>query len=406
MILFDTRRFCQTRWRHAVSVSVCLCMLSFAAGCQGGKAPGISQTTSAQQSNATAVSGTTSGGKSPAEDQTPKNAQDANLNCWVRVAKITYAFAGPPDGRLVSFECRNSTGKPVRIELATKALGNGNIVTKDFGTVQMKMTGSGIGGISYFTGKQTMEAVQSSGQVVTNTMAAYYMTPSQIRAISSHLGWPNGADGMTDLLRAAGTGDSDSVKALIAAGADVNAKDFKGETSLMKAVLSPNAAGTLDIMAALIAAHADVNAKDKEGATALTDAAIVGCADCAKALIGAGADLNPVTKTLGRTPLMSAADALEVGEDKRKQNLGHIDCMRVLIAAGANVNVKSDNFVFPGTALIFAVQARNLEAVQVLIAAHANVNVKDHWGNTALTYTKMNHPEPAIAAVLKAAGAK
>jgi len=349
MILLNTRGFWQTRRRYAVSVSVCLCMLSFAAGCKGGKATGTSQPTSAQQSNPNAVSVTTSGGTSSAEDQTPQNAEDANLNCWVSVAKITYAFDGPPDGRLVSFECRNSNGKPVRIELATKALENGKIVTKDFGTVQLKMTGSGIGGISYFTGKQTMEAVQSSGQVVTNAMARYYMTPSQIRELRGHLGWADasasagsssseasggagintkGADGMTALLLAAEAGNSDSVKALIAAGADVNAKDKNGETALMKAVLLHPDTHKPDLksVVALIAAHADVNAKDKNGFTALNNAVLIGdsgCAECAKALIAAGADVN-VKAFNNRTPLMDAAEYHK-----------NADCIKLLIAAGA-----------------------------------------------------------------------
>ena len=62
--------------------------------------------------------------------------------------------------------------------------------------------------------------------------------------------------------------------------------------------------------------------------------------------------------------------------------------MKVLIAAGANVNIKSNNIMFPGTALIFAVQHSNFEAVQVLIAAHADVNARDRFGKTALTYAK------------------
>jgi ankyrin repeat protein len=385
-----------------MSVLVCLCALAFAVGCKRNKAAGTLQSTPAQQPKPDTAPGTTSGRTPSTEDQTPQNAQDANLNCSASVAKITYAFASPPDGRLVSFECRDSKGRPARIELATKVLESGKIVTKDFGTIQMTMAGSGIGGIDYFTGKQTMEAVQSSGQVVTNDMATYYMTPSQSRAISSHLGWPDGADGMTPLLRAAKSGDSDNVRSLIAAGADVNAKDFKGETALMKAVLN----APVSTVVALIAAHADVSAKNKEGETALTYAVNCGCADCAKALIAAGADLNPVDKTLGRTPLMEAAHWLRRGEEHRQQNQELIDCMKVLIAAGANVNVKSDNFFFPGTALIFAVQARNLEAVQMLIAAHADVNARDRFGETALTYARSDPSDPAIVAALKAAGGK
>jgi hypothetical protein len=380
MIQLKDCRFWQARPHSRATMLVCLCALLFVAGSREGEATVASQTIPAQQSKPDAAPVNQSGGKRSAEDQTPKNAADADLNCWASVARITYAYDGPPDGRLVSFECLNSNDKPVRIEVVTNALENGKIVTKDFGAIQMKVSGSGVGGISHFTGKQTIEAVQSSGQAMNNGMATYYMTPFQIRKIKRHLGWMAAASTV----------------------AEINAKDSEGETALIKAVLNKD----LNKEVSLIAAHADVNVKDKEGETALSDAATVGCAECAKALIAAGAELNPVSKTLGKTPLMSAAEALEHGEEKRQYNQRYIDCMKILIAAGADVNVKTDNIVFPGTALIFAVQHRNLEAVQLLIAAHADINARDRFGRTALAYAKWDPPDPAMITVIEAAGGK
>lgn len=64
----------------------------------------------------------------------------------------------------------------------------------------------------------------------------------------------------------AGAGNVDCVKALIAAGADLKAKDRDGMTALVEAA----ALGNVDCVKALIVAGADVNAKAKHGQTALT----------------------------------------------------------------------------------------------------------------------------------------
>jgi ankyrin repeat protein len=61
------------------------------------------------------------------------------------------------------------------------------------------------------------------------------------------------------------TDGADIVKGLIAAGAEVNAKDAKGFTALMIATDW----GHLDSVLALVAAGADMHAKDAEGRTAL-----------------------------------------------------------------------------------------------------------------------------------------
>ena len=60
-------------------------------------------------------------------------------------------------------------------------------------------------------------------------------------------------------------GHLDVVQALLAKGADVNAKDNDGATALMLA--SQN--GHLDVVQALLAKGADVNAKANDGVTAL-----------------------------------------------------------------------------------------------------------------------------------------
>ena len=68
-----------------------------------------------------------------------------------------------------------------------------------------------------------------------------------------------------DLINAANSGDAAIVQALLAKGADVNAKANNGATALMLA--SQN--GHNEVVQDLLAKGADVNAKMTDGATAL-----------------------------------------------------------------------------------------------------------------------------------------
>ena len=73
------------------------------------------------------------------------------------------------------------------------------------------------------------------------------------------------AAAQTPLIEAAKKGDTEKVQALLAQGADVNAKDKGGFTALMDAAWE----GHTDTVQALLAHGADVNAKDNNGDTAL-----------------------------------------------------------------------------------------------------------------------------------------
>ena len=92
-----------------------------------------------------------------------------------------------------------------------------------------------------------------------------------------------GAEG--GLLDAAGAGDLSRVKSLIAAKADVNAKDEYGLTALMLASMRDR----VEVVRALLAAKADVNAKSNSGGTALMAATMGGNAKVVKLLKQAGA---------------------------------------------------------------------------------------------------------------------
>ena len=81
------------------------------------------------------------------------------------------------------------------------------------------------------------------------------------------------------------TGTPEQIKAMIDAGADVNAKDEHGMTPLMWAAQNQNS----DVIAALLKAGADLNAKDGKGNTALDRARAYKNEKAATALIKAGA---------------------------------------------------------------------------------------------------------------------
>jgi ankyrin repeat protein len=114
------------------------------------------------------------------------------------------------------------------------------------------------------------------------------------------------ADPGEDLIAAATRGDDAAVQALLAKGAEVDAKDNGGMTPLMWA----SEEGHLDVVQALITNGADINAKTFEnGMTPLMWASEEGHLDVAQALITKGADVNAKTIEKGDTALTLAKDA-------------------------------------------------------------------------------------------------
>ncbi len=87
------------------------------------------------------------------------------------------------------------------------------------------------------------------------------------------------------LIRAAKEGDTETVKTLVAAGADVHPQNEFGQTALMQAAFR----GNTDTVHALVAAGADVHAKDRDGETALMQAAWHGHTAIVQILKEAGA---------------------------------------------------------------------------------------------------------------------
>jgi hypothetical protein len=173
-----------------------------------------------------------------------------------------------------------------------------------------------------------------------------------------------GSEGMdfdtdvTPLMRAARKGEVDSVKRLLAEGADVNAKDWTGKTALLHACVY--ARTSPQVVALLLAAGADPNTADRAGVTALMMVATsVAGKDKSlvilRNLLAAGASPNAKDRN-GGTPLMEAA------------GVGHVEAVRVLLEAGADVAARTDSGL---TALSLAEQYRHPEVVKVLKQASA-----------------------------------
>lgn len=99
------------------------------------------------------------------------------------------------------------------------------------------------------------------------------------------------------LINAVRRGDIPRVKRLLAAGADVNARDKYGRTALYW----PVCFGRIGCMRLLIEAGADVNNRDSDGWTPLHEAAYCELIACMRILIEAGADTE-IKDNCGSTP--------------------------------------------------------------------------------------------------------
>lgn len=133
--------------------------------------------------------------------------------------------------------------------------------------------------------------------------------------------------------------------------------------------------GNIKEMERLIAAGADVNAKnDRAGWTPLSRAVYNGRVDVARLLIEKGADVN-AKDSAGWTPLYGAV------------SYGKKEVVSLLITKGADVNARNNGGVTP---LHRAAVWGNKEVAELLISKGADVDAKDNAGNTPLDVAEKN----------------
>jgi len=245
--------------------------------------------------------------------------------------------------------------------------------------------------------------------------------------------------GMTALMLAARQGAANGIRALIEAGADLNASDPDGTTALVLAVINAHydeaailidagvnlnlgdAAGMtplyavvdmqhqepmvnrplprpsgrmlpLDVVKRLLARGADPNARLKtpllmrqhnggdpqlgEGATALMRAAKVSDATIIGLLLDAGADPNLRLRNQTTALMIAASRAARNGGPESAT----IEAMKLLIAKGADVNAVNDN----GESALHIAVSRGDGLVRLLAERGAQLDLKDTSGRTPL----------------------
>ena len=172
------------------------------------------------------------------------------------------------------------------------------------------------------------------------------------------------------------------VKALLARGVDPDIVDPNGDPLLYVAARAGYAA-TVDV---LLAAKANVDARNRFGDTPLMAAALEGRLDIAKKLRARGAALD----YKGWTPLGYAATG------------GHDDVVAWLLDQGARIDAESANGTTP---LMMAVREGKGSTVELLVKRGADVNHRNENGVSALDWAKRGN-ERAMEELLRRAGAR
>ncbi|MFX4263706.1 ankyrin repeat domain-containing protein [Pelotomaculum propionicicum] len=182
-------------------------------------------------------------------------------------------------------------------------------------------------------------------------------------------------NGNSALMFASGKGDTDTVKALIAAGADVNYKNKKfGSTVLSSAIFGEQGDNQADTVKVLLEAGVDPNNNYSVDWTPLNSAVNSGRTEVVKALLNGGADPN----FKGKSEYPVIYHAMWSGPDQTEM-------IKALIKAGAKINAFYDD----RTPLMIAATRNNHELVKFILESGADPNMESSDGLTALIIAKM-----------------
>jgi uncharacterized protein len=190
--------------------------------------------------------------------------------------------------------------------------------------------------------------------------------------------------GSSPMQEAAIRGDAAMLTALLKAGANAETVNDEGETVLMTVART----GKVEAAKVLIKAGANVNAVESwRGQTALMWAASQRQPEMTRLLLESGANPNAVsalrnwarTTTAEPRPQWRPPGAFTALQLAARE--GCAECARELVKAGANINAVSPEGI---TALLFAVLNARFDTAKVLIEAGADVNLADKWGRAPL----------------------
>jgi ankyrin repeat protein len=159
----------------------------------------------------------------------------------------------------------------------------------------------------------------------------------------------------------------------VKAGANLDAKNEKGQTALMIATEK----GYESMHKRLLQLNGNIlNHVDKSGNTALMIAARQGHENIVKSLVEKGADVNFTVPSQE-----GAASALQAAVDVSDFKEEHMRIIQYLVQHGADVKGRNKSGRFP---LLFAADYGRTEAAKVLIEHGADVNATDIKGNFSL----------------------
>lgn len=187
------------------------------------------------------------------------------------------------------------------------------------------------------------------------------------------------------LLSAAASGDSTAVAAAVTAGAHLEARDARGRTALLLAVLRDDAASAR----VLVERGANPNAIDDRNDTPWLATGVTGSVAMLETLLPAGPDLA-LRNRYGGVSIIPASER------------GHVEYVRRVVHTGIDVDHLND---LRWTALLEAVILGDgsvvyCEIVSILLAAGADPLLADRDGVTAREHAvRLGHTE--LAALLR-----